>query len=138
MRNRLFIVFSVLIVIIVGLGLFIWTNYYSTVADVREMFINVDRTNPYEYGETLFETRGCVFCHTLSDASSSATIGPILDGIGGRADADHIRESIINPDSVIAADCGGQACEAGVMPQFGGVLDETQIEALVAYLLAQP
>ncbi|MEO0561240.1 MAG: c-type cytochrome [Chloroflexota bacterium] len=116
---------------------FVGTSYYSTVADIREQFVTVDTTDAYAYGETLFETRGCVFCHTLSDAASTAEVGPHLDGIGVRLSADEIRESIIDPNAVIAVTCPEEACEPDVMPPFGAVLDAAQTDALVAYLIAQ-
>jgi len=136
-KKRIYVGLTALLVIFLGVGITIWTNYYSIVADVRETFINVDATDAYVYGEVLFETRGCVFCHTLSEAGSMGIVGPVLDGIGTRSDINHIRESIVNPNALIATNCGNQMCEPDIMPQFGDVLDEAQVEALVVYLVAQ-
>lgn len=136
MKRTLITIFTVLSIVVGGIG-FLAANYYSVLADVRETFADVDTTDEYLYGETLFQTRGCVFCHTLEAANASAEVGPHLNGIGSRFDTDYIRESIINPDAVIADNCPEEACEAGTMPQFGQVLDESQVNALVVYLSAQ-
>ena len=79
----------------------------------------------------------CGTCHALGGLSTGA-VGPDLTDIGARMDAASIRESILDPNAVIADACPSGACPAGVMPSsFGEVLSETEIEALVAFLAAQ-
>ncbi|MEQ8673986.1 MAG: c-type cytochrome [Aggregatilineales bacterium] len=125
------------VVLLVGLGVFAFRNYYSVVADIRESMMDIDTADPYTHGKTLFQTRGCVFCHTLEDAGSTAEVGPNLTGIGRRVDDAYLRESIVNPNAVIATACPEGPCEANAMPNFGNVLDEEQVTALVTYLSEQ-
>lgn len=136
MKRIMVVIISILIVFGAGIG-YLASNYYSVLADIRENFADVDISDQYVYGETLFQTRGCVFCHTLASAGADAEVGPHLDGIGSWADDNYIRTSIINPNAVIADNCPEEACEPDVMPQFGLVLDDAQVEALVIYLSAQ-
>jgi mono/diheme cytochrome c family protein len=68
----------------------------------------VDPTDPTSLGRVVFIEAGCVACHTVSGVSS-ATIGPVLDGLASRAGdtvaglsaEDYIRESILNPNAYI-------------------------------------
>jgi len=137
MKKPLLFTLSVVLVLLIGGG-FLVANYYSVLADVREQFVDTDTADQYAYGATLFQTRGCVFCHTLAAAAASGQVGPALDGIGNRADAAYIRTSIVAPNAVLAMGCPEGACEPNIMPPFGDVLDDAQIEALVIYLKAQP
>lgn len=136
MKRKIWIITAVAFAITAAL-VFVGTNYYSVVADVRENFADVDRTDQYEYGKTLFETRGCVFCHTLTDAGAEGDAGPNLDGLGARFDGEAIRTSIVDPNAAIATDCPEGPCEPDIMPNFGEILDEEQVAALVVYLSEQ-
>ena len=79
----------------------------------------------------------CGSCHAI-DGLSTGAVGPDLTQIGGRADAAYIRESILDPNAVMAEACPSGACPSGVMPpNFNEVLSETEIDALVAFLAAQ-
>lgn len=73
---------------------------------------------------------GCGACHVLSDAGTAGTIGPDLDrSLRGRS-RPFIRESIVEPDAVIA-----QGFSRGVMPaNYGERLSDRDLEALVRYL----
>lgn len=109
----------------------------TVIADLQEAVIAPDTSDPLAYGETLFQTRGCGSCHSLSSANSSGDEGPSLDGIGLRHDADFLRESIVNPNAVIAESCPERPCAANVMPEWSSILNQQQVEALVAYLVNQ-
>jgi mono/diheme cytochrome c family protein len=75
----------------------------------------------------------CIACHQL--AGEGTTLGPPLDGIGGRMSADAIRAAILDPDANIAQ---GYEAMAGVMPRdFGTRMSAAQLEAVVSYLAAQ-
>jgi mono/diheme cytochrome c family protein len=110
---------------------------YTLIADVREAIANPDTADQVAYGATLFQTRGCVSCHTLESAGAAGDEGPNLTGIASRHDDAYIRQSIVEPNAVIAPQCPEGACQAGIMPQFGSILSPDQIDALVAYLLEQ-
>ena len=60
----------------------------------------------------------CGVCHTLSDAGTSGSVGPVLDGSGLSQDA--IEQQVRN---------GG-----GAMPAFEGQLSEEEIEDVSAYV----
>ncbi len=76
---------------------------------------------------------GCFGCHQL--AGQGTALGPALDGIGARRDADYIRESILDPGADISP---GYEPMAALMPRiFGDQLTAAQLEALVQYLAAE-
>jgi cytochrome c oxidase subunit 2 len=81
-------------------------------------------------GKQLF-TQQCGSCHVLADAGTQGAVGPNLDeGLQGQDEA-FIRESILEPDAMIA-----EGFQPGVMPAtFGDSLSEEQINSLVDYLL---
>ncbi len=88
-------------------------------------------------GKTVFDSAGCSGCHTLSQAGATGTIGPDLNtAIKGDAGStplpQFIKESIINPDAVIA-----KGFSAGIMPtSFGTSLSSTDINNLVALIMS--
>lgn len=87
--------------------------------------------------EEIIAALGCAGCHTLEAVGAAGQVGPDLSQLGGRLAADEIRQSILDPDAVIAADCPGGPCPAGVMPKgFGDRLTAAQLETLVQFLSA--
>ena len=87
-------------------------------------------------GLRVFLSSGCFACHTIDSVSQApVAVGPNLTNIGGRADAAYIRESIMDPNAVIAATCPAGPCPPGVMPQTTGLLlSEDELNVLVTYL----
>lgn len=86
-------------------------------------------------GKALFNTAGCSGCH----AAGSAVHAPDLAGLYGRevpladgrtvtADAAYLRDSILLPRRDVAAGFDP------IMPDFDGLLDDGEVEALVAYI----
>jgi cytochrome c oxidase subunit 2 len=83
-------------------------------------------------GKALFTSvePSCGSCHTLTDAGTSAAIGPDLGKSLKGKDADYIRRGIVEPEADLAEGFG-----AGIMPpNYGQTLDPTEIDALVDYL----
>jgi cytochrome c oxidase subunit 2 len=89
-------------------------------------------------GAALFVSRGCSGCH----AASSKVHAPNLAGIYGRsvqlsdgrtviADDAYLRDSILQPKRDIAA--GYEP----IMPSYAGILEEGEVQSLVAYIRAQ-
>jgi mono/diheme cytochrome c family protein len=87
-------------------------------------------------GKTLFASNGCGGCHTYKPAGSGGKVGPDLDNLD--ADAKKANQgplqayastSIKNPDAYVVP-----GFEAGVMPSYGGQLEDQQIADLVAFL----
>jgi cytochrome c oxidase subunit II len=89
-------------------------------------------------GAALFVSRGCSGCH----AGSSNVHAPKLAGIYGRsvqlsdgrtivADDAYIRDSILQPKRDIVA--GYEP----IMPSYAGILDDGEVQSLIAYIRAQ-
>jgi cytochrome c oxidase subunit 2 len=90
-------------------------------------------------GEKLFTQLACVTCHAGDDTQR----GPVLNGLYGstvqlasgetvKADADYIRESILNPTAKIVAGF------PPIMPTFQGQVTEEQLLSLTEYIKALP
>jgi cytochrome c oxidase subunit 2 len=81
-------------------------------------------------GKELFAANGCGGCHTLSDAGTQGTVGPVLDKVLKGKDKAFIQESIADPNKEIAP-----GFQPGIMPQdFGQKLSPDELKALVDYL----
>jgi cytochrome c oxidase subunit 2 len=88
-------------------------------------------------GEKVFNgVSGCAGCHTLAKANAKGTVGPPLDDLSaaakdaGESTADFVRQSIIDPNKVIA-----KGFPPNVMPKtFGQSLSKKDLDALVTYL----
>ena len=91
--------------------------------------------SPAEEGQKLFQSLACITCHR----ADSQGRGPRLEGLFGRtvrlsggatvvADADYIRESILNPTAKVVD--GYQP----IMPTFQGLVTEEQLLQLIAYV----
>jgi mono/diheme cytochrome c family protein len=90
---------------------------------------------PGQEGKRIFNAAGCASCHALSDAGSSAAVGPSLDDAargsgGGLAPREWLRQSIVDPNAIVA---GGYPRD--LMPDYGRRLNPRQVEALVDYLM---
>jgi mono/diheme cytochrome c family protein len=82
-------------------------------------------------GSDVFASAGCNTCHTLEDAGSTAETGPNLDEALQGQDAAFIRESIVDPNAVVA-----EGFPPNVMPgSYGEQLSEQELADLVAYLV---
>jgi cytochrome c oxidase subunit 2 len=72
----------------------------------------------------------CGSCHTLADAGANGQIGPDLDKFLKGKDAAFIKQSILEPNKVIAP-----GFQPNIMPpNFGDTLSAQQVDALVKYL----
>ena len=69
-------------------------------------------------GKEVFESAGCVGCHTLADAGATGAVGPNLD------------EAKPSADLVITRVTNGM----GAMPPFKGQLTEKQVQDVAAYV----
>lgn len=78
--------------------------------------------------EVIISSFGCQACHIM--LGSGGEIGPGLDDIGSRLSAEEIRQSIIDPNAVIA-----KGFPSGVMPlNYSAQMSQTQLDALVDFL----
>jgi cytochrome c oxidase subunit 2 len=89
-----------------------------------------------QQGKNLFEVKGCASCHSVDGTSK---IGPTEKGIFGKTvtltdgstvmrDENYIRESIEQPNAKIVKGFNP------VMPTFQGLLSETEMNSLIAYI----
>jgi cytochrome c oxidase subunit 2 len=94
------------------------------------------RSTLADQGKKVFENRGCVSCHSTD---GSPKIGPTQKGLFGStvqlldgktlvADENYIRESIEKPQAKIVKGF------SPVMPTFQGLINETEMNALIAYI----
>lgn len=72
----------------------------------------------------------CFGCHTLD--GEGVQLGPSLDGIGARMDADAIRRSILDPGA--EASPGFEALLGAMPPNLADMLTARQLEILVQFL----
>lgn len=96
----------------------------------------MNKRPPAEVGRELYNSIGCMACHSLD---GSKKIGPSFLKIFGRegtldggkpykVDENYIRESLLNPKAKIVDGYSNQ------MPPFEGRLDDAQIGALIAFM----
>jgi cytochrome c oxidase subunit II len=96
----------------------------------------IAQTTLVEQGKAVYETKGCVGCHSVDGTSK---IGPSHKGLYGRtviladgrtmiADENYIRGHIENPKGTLLQGY------SPVMPTFKGLITETEMNALLAYL----
>ncbi len=92
--------------------------------------------SPEQLGEQLFRSKACITCHS---AEGQRLIGPPVNGIFGHdvvlksgqkviVDENYLRQSILEPQADIVAGYDP------VMPTYQGLLNDRQIDALVAYI----
>ena len=81
-------------------------------------------------GRQVFARSGCGSCHRLADAGAAGATGPNLDrALEGRT-SDFVRESIVDPDAVVA-----EGFSPGTMPSdYARRLSERELDDLVRYL----
>ena len=102
-----------------------------------------------------FTKGGCGACHIIPGVPGAVgSIGPDLSEIGKTAEnviasAEYtgsaksalgfLQESVLKPDAYIAPDCGGKACQKGLMPaSLGETLSDQELNAVVGYMLSLP
>ncbi len=86
----------------------------------------------------LFVNAGCNGCHQQDTLGAVGGVGPNLTQVGGRLNVDQIKQSIMQPNAVIAENCPTGPCPQDVMPQyFAQRLTEEQINTLAQFLSEQ-
>ena len=91
-----------------------------------------------------FNKGGCSACHTIPGIpGANGNVGPDLTEIGagaatrveGVAADEYLRQSILDPNAVIAPECPNGSCPANVMLQtFAQTLSEDDLNSIVSYL----
>ena len=83
-------------------------------------------------GRTIFTENpvaSCIRCHRVG--GEGGTVGPVLDGIAVRKQLDYLRQSLLEPQAVLAE---GYTSEISPMPPFGVLLEPQEIEDVLAFL----
>ena len=110
-------------------------EYDAWLAEQGEKLSGGANASPEEAGKAVFTNNGCAACHTFEPAGAKGVAGPGLDNLAEAAKAegqtleDFIRESIVEPNKVIA-----KGYPANVMPATFSQLPKDQLDALVTYL----
>jgi len=96
----------------------------QTSANGNQQRVSQQTADPkIERGKAVYDETGCATCHAIGGIGS--TIGPSLDKIGSKYDAEKLKGILLNPKTLNPNT---------VMPPFEG--SEEDLEALVAYLLS--
>ena len=85
-------------------------------------------------GKKIFDTHlvaGCIRCHKVGE--KGGIIGPALDGIASRKDADYIQRALVNPTAELAE--GFDKLGASPMPPMNIILNDQELADVMAYLL---
>jgi mono/diheme cytochrome c family protein len=86
---------------------------------------------PGDPGAQVFANSGCGGCHTLAAAKSGGSVGPDLDEVLPGQNEAMVKESVVDPNKVIA-----KGYPPNVMPaNFEQSLSPKEVEDLVKYLL---
>ncbi len=99
-----------------------------------------------ETAEEIILNAGCGACHVIGALGEAGKVGPDLSQIGvvaaervaGLSAEAYLRQSIVQPNTVIAPDCPNGPCLANIMPQqYATLLSPEQLEVVITFLLAQ-
>ena len=86
-------------------------------------------------GATLFQTRGCIGCHTIGGGRLT---GPDLQGVTERREAGWIMAMIVNPDSMLKVDPEARKLFAEYMtPMLSMGLTRDEARAIYEHLRQQ-
>ncbi len=101
---------------------------------------------PLQAGREIYERFGCEACHGDPEIAGTAVVGPDLSALSEATVAtrtvnkdveSYIKESIVDPNAVLAKDCPNGPCEwPSAMPSFREVISERDLASLVGYLLS--
>jgi mono/diheme cytochrome c family protein len=135
--NQMFLRSLVIVIVtIAAITAFVMRAFGGGTAEPKTPYVPPPAaTSPEKRGARLYETKGCVQCHSID---GSPRVGPTLRGSYGTqvalvdgtvlVDDAYIRESLMTPNA--KARPGYQQ----VMPSFQGLLTDHEVEALIAYV----
>ena len=104
------------------------TDEAPTVAAAKEAPATA---GPAQSAEEAIARFGCLACHMIQ--GEGAGLGPALDDVGARLSETQVRQSILDPNAVVA-----QGYPPDVMPQdYAAQMTVQELEMLVKYLAGQ-
>lgn len=113
----------------------------ATLVALRNTAPTAPGAGPDEQGRTLFQQKGCIGCHSVTDKGlvSRTPMAPDLSAVGQRAAArrpglaaeDYVKESVRQPQAYIVP--GFAEIQMPTLP-----VSDTEVQAIVAFLLAPP
>jgi cytochrome c2 len=90
------------------------------------------KEEPYEKGKELFQSKGCVGCHTIGKGKLT---GPDLKGVTQRRSEEWLKKWIKSPDTMVFTDPTAKELLKQYltpMPNLG--LTDEEVNALISYL----
>ena len=90
------------------------------------------KEEPYEEGKGLFQSKGCVGCHTIGKGKLT---GPDLKGVTQRRSEEWLKKWIKSPDTMVFTDPTAKELLKQYltpMPNLG--LTDEEVNALISYL----
>lgn len=86
----------------------------------------------HEKGEALFQSKGCVACHTIGKGK---LVGPDLKGVTQRRDQEWLTKWLKDPDTMILTDpTAKEMLKEFLVPMPNQGLSDQDIKAIMAYL----
>lgn len=83
---------------------------------------------PEERGKNLFQGLGCIGCHMIN--GQGGNVGPEITNVYGEKGEDYVRQSILQPNAVIA-----EGFQPNIMPQtFSQRLSDEHLGDILSYL----
>lgn len=105
-----------------------WGEFVPAPGEATPTPTPLDCDTPEECGQLLFQNLGCVGCHAINGAGGG--VGPDLTNVYSDRGEDYVRQSIVNPNAVIA-----EGYQPNIMPQnFGERLSDDDLNSIIAYL----
>jgi cytochrome c oxidase subunit 2 len=99
------------------------------------------QSNKQPPGAKVFASEGCGGCHAYKPANAQGKVGPDLDNVAADAQAagktvsQYVRESIVQPNVVIAKNCPTGPCQPNVMPgDYGDKIQNKDLEDLISFV----
>ena len=118
-----------------------WLVYASDIRHNKNFQTNGE-FDPVKAGASLYKTKGCMACHSLTDQRianggppwgnlsrdiDSGAMIQLQDGSDVKVDENYIRESILAPNAKRRAGYGN-------MPSYQGQISDQEIDAIIAYI----